>query len=43
MSKQFEVKKLYKVIIKIPTSLDEYYNLKNIYDEVHKTIHRKSI
>jgi hypothetical protein len=44
MSKQFEVKKLYKVIIKIPTSLDEYYNLKNIYDEsIHKNKKRKCI
>jgi lysyl-tRNA synthetase class I len=44
MSKQFEVKKIYKVIIKIPSSLDEYYNLKNIYDEsIHKNKKRKCI
>ena len=33
MSKQFEVKKIYKVFIKLPSSLDDYYSLKNIYDE----------
>ena len=44
MSKQFEVKKLYKVIIKIPSSLDEYYNLKNIHDEsVYNNKKRKCI
>ena len=46
MSKQFDVKKLYKVTIKIPVvnSLDDYYNLKNIYDEsIQKNTKRKCI
>ena len=44
MSKQFEVKKLYKVIIKIPSSLDDYYHLKNLYDEnIHNNKKRKCI
>ena len=46
MSKQFEVKKLYKVTIKVPVinSLDDYYSLKNIYDEaIQKNTKRKCI